>query len=1236
MKNSLHRSLRQLLFLLLSFILIQSSYAYLLGMLKDGLSGENSLTIALGSVGGTGPKTAKNKAGKNLTTKHTTNDPVRFNIKANKVQASIGEEVELTITASLINVSPNLMFFLPGSNAYTLKMLLPAGFQQTGGTLTEFVTGELAYPSKAEATYTLKGFFTTVAPNTCFRLLRSDGQANSQSLFVEKANFCLPVSSVDKLGSARTATTTSLNWCVEAENGSGNRGVESNSQASGGQSIGGFGNSGEYMNYTITGVPTAGSYTLHLWYTSGEIPQFGIVVNNGVLQTVSGNSNSSWSGPFVEKIATISLQAGSNNLRIQGAGGSFGLDRLCVDGGTTSCTPPSLSLGTPACNGSSTYSVGFTTQSGASVSSSAGSVQGSQVVNVPVGTNLTVTASLNGCSFQQTANSPICNSGSSTNILTKVRFFFRNDGCATCQDRCAQSQVQGSTDNLNWTTLATIPSVSDGWNEVAVTNPTAWRYVRYQSAGGCYGELVELEFYNGATKLSGTPFGSEGNVSGLVYLNVFDSNLGTFWHGASPGTHNFAGLDMGVSAGGAGNLVSGNCYLIKSYQTSSGYSTLQAIGNQALLRSVNGQIDQIWKAESVGSQYKFTSQASNRDQVLYVEGLSDGQPLKLGAYVNNERYQWSLAASSQGGYRVYGGSSQNTWDQQGAGFNDVLHLYGSNANSSDFHWDKPYRRFSFSSVGCPTTSCTPPSLSLGTPACSGNTTYSVGFSAQAGASVTTSTGNVQGSQIVNIPVGTNVTVTASLGDCSAQQVANSPTCSTTPPIPSDFLTYTDQGWNDSDLRTLENNTIKVQFRKSIGGVVWWMGLKSNNRNLIQTHQNGNNWDCGRSYGAAWYASPTANTPFTIDGQTTYGIGFDPVWGGSITAGDGSQVIKSAFVQDAIRGTVFCEQVRPKQWDFYNKPASFLLNHEFWLAANNTLGHRMQVIVEPRPAGTDGPTTWTSFSQEEPGIYMIASLHKRIVRVNGVDIDKYPIELSGSPQTYYTDDYAIGTYNDDLSQGLTVYTPENNAMGSGQPAAIFGNVGEATDQSCGYMQSKNSRNLDSPGSYQETIYTIVGSRSDAISRIAQLPQPSQAFDFDFTNTSSLQHGWSNGEVMKVENGAWTHYIGAPHVDNNVTSHIGKIVSPSRRWNATDISTIELTAAVTAGCSELRLGWTKVDSNGNLQGYSKSFPVTGDGVERSYMISTSDLNWNGIINNISIEASPTISNSTKLILKRIRKF
>ena len=144
------------------------------------------------------------------------NDPIRFTVQCSKPAVRLGESFDLTITAELLNISPNLLFFQSGSNAYTLKMLLPPGFEQTGGDFDNSVTGELSYPSRPLMTYRISGHFRTVIPGTSFRLLRGQGQAghSDQDLFVEKAAIALrtqPGETAISRPSTRTGSvTTSL------------------------------------------------------------------------------------------------------------------------------------------------------------------------------------------------------------------------------------------------------------------------------------------------------------------------------------------------------------------------------------------------------------------------------------------------------------------------------------------------------------------------------------------------------------------------------------------------------------------------------------------------------------------------------------------------------------------------------------------------------------------------------------------------------------------------------------------------------------------------------------------------------------------------------------------------------------------------------------------------------------------------------------------------------------------
>jgi len=70
-------------------------------------------------------------------------------------------------------------------------------------------------------------------------------------------------------------------------------------------------------------------------------------------------------------------------------------------------TVPTLSIDGATCDaGNTTYTIDFT--SDGTVTSDVGTVVGNQVIDIPVGTNITLTATLNGCTIQETIISPSC------------------------------------------------------------------------------------------------------------------------------------------------------------------------------------------------------------------------------------------------------------------------------------------------------------------------------------------------------------------------------------------------------------------------------------------------------------------------------------------------------------------------------------------------------------------------------------------------------------------------------------------------------------------------------------------------------------------------------------------------------------------------------------------------------------------------------------------------------------
>lgn len=111
-------------------------------------------------------------------------DPIRFSISTSATEVSVNEEFEIRIKADLLNIPANTVYVFETSRAFRLKVVLPEGFQQTGGSYHDYLEGELN-ASKPSAFFTIKGKFVTAERAGVFQLLRSHKSANSASNFVE-------------------------------------------------------------------------------------------------------------------------------------------------------------------------------------------------------------------------------------------------------------------------------------------------------------------------------------------------------------------------------------------------------------------------------------------------------------------------------------------------------------------------------------------------------------------------------------------------------------------------------------------------------------------------------------------------------------------------------------------------------------------------------------------------------------------------------------------------------------------------------------------------------------------------------------------------------------------------------------------------------------------------------------------------------------------------------------------
>lgn len=136
----------------------------------------------------------------------------------------------------------------------------------------------------------------------------------------------------------------------------------------------------------------------------------------------------------------------------------------------------------------------------------------------------------------------------SSSAVTKIRFFPR----AGFAGRMLNGRFTGSNESatngfVELARIATTPA-ENAWTEITLSNSTVYRYVKYESPAGGWGNVAEVEFYNGTTKLSGSGFGTAGswNNGGATFDRALDSNTTTFFDAASA-DNQYVGLDLGTA-----------------------------------------------------------------------------------------------------------------------------------------------------------------------------------------------------------------------------------------------------------------------------------------------------------------------------------------------------------------------------------------------------------------------------------------------------------------------------------------------------------------------------------------------------------------------------------------------------------------------------------------------------------------------------------------------------------------
>ena len=350
-------------------------------------------------------------------------------------------------------------------------------------------------------------------------------------------------------------------------------------------------NYGQYIQGYIT-APQAGTYTF--WIASDDASEFWLSTDSNPINKVKRAFVNGWTGSREwakeagQKSVTVTLTAcqqyyfeilhkdydGGDYLAVGWAKPGQGTNSPSeiVPGSVLSPfsgggTPPSCNFTISATNSNSNPQPGssfnlITTCSGSDCSGVSYSWSGNDVngttqnlsnVKVPssAGTyTYSVTASKAGCSSQTSRTSITVESAPSVCSVNMVKLKFRNSN-ECCMDRLVGASIQGSNNGgSSWTNIYTFSRSGNGqMTEYSFSNSTVYSSLRFQASPSGWGELRELEFYSGTTKLSGTPFGSAGSNATDGYDKAFDGDLETGWHGGTEGTANFAGLQNITCAG---------------------------------------------------------------------------------------------------------------------------------------------------------------------------------------------------------------------------------------------------------------------------------------------------------------------------------------------------------------------------------------------------------------------------------------------------------------------------------------------------------------------------------------------------------------------------------------------------------------------------------------------------------------------------------------------------------------
>ncbi len=501
-------------------------------------------------------------------------DPIRFAFSVPKRHFTVGEPIDITVTADLLNVSPNSMFFLPGANTYSLKVLMPEGFLTTSNDLSEFTAATLT-KDKPQATYHLTGYFTSVTTGSCFRLLRGPEQPTAQSLFEERATLCLGAQAAATVATVKgkaSSASSSLIYVVDRLS-TGNTTQATANATTCANSISGINYHWDGGNNSITiKVNSSASTPQVMWTGASSI---------GWTNTYYTNTGNVW------QWAQTNMNPGNYTVSVRpqgdgGAGCSFNFSVPSADGtlyptadpcsnppaaptvsasGSQVCNGSTVTLTASGCGGTVNWSTG---QTGSSISVGAGTYS--------------ATCSANGCT-----------SGSSSQVAVTSCPTTPTGSCVTFSEECSGNSSEVRQKTINVATAGTYTLTlnyrsTEGDRDGLVTVGNATQTVRFLGAQTTV-TTATFSFAAGdnVVRLSSGPQG------GYLCFSKVCANTGSNPCSNPPAAPSVSPASAQVNSGSTVTLTASGCGGTVNWSTGqTGSSISVGAGTYSATCSVNG------------------------------------------------------------------------------------------------------------------------------------------------------------------------------------------------------------------------------------------------------------------------------------------------------------------------------------------------------------------------------------------------------------------------------------------------------------------------------------------------------------------------------------------------------------------------------------------------------------------------------------------------------------------------